>query len=82
MNNDEKPADLDTKDVPQEEVFSRKEIYQHPQPADRGKPLDPPHPEPAPPSGANIKEAEKTRKEQGLNEEKVGPSEGLQNQGD
>ena len=82
MNNEEKPADLDPKDVPQEEVFSRKEIYQHPQPADMGKPLDPPNALPTPPSAANIKEAEKTSKEQGLNEEKVGPFEGFGNQGD
>ena len=82
MNSAEKPADLDPKDVPQEEVFSRKEIYQHPQPADMGKPLDPPDPQPAPPSAANIKEAEKTSKEQGLNEEKVGPFGGWESQGD
>ena len=57
--------EINPADLPQE-TFKQKEIFQHPQPADQGKPLDKEdnkdnslHP---------AREHEKTSKEEGLNE--------------
>jgi len=39
MDKNEKNTEIVPKDLPQSEVFNKKEIFQHPQPADAGKPL-------------------------------------------
>jgi hypothetical protein len=69
MDNRNSETDIDPKDLPQSEVYTRKEVFQHPQPADTGKPLRPEDPKQVAPTAGNSKEEEKTSKEQGLNEE-------------
>ena len=64
----EHEKDIDPKDLPQSEVFREKEVFQHPQPADWGQPLKPKDDKEKPPLSENSKEAEKTSKEEGLNE--------------
>ena len=78
-----KDQDISPEDLPQSEVFTRKEVFQHPQPADQGKPLRS-HPKQKGPESANKKEEEKTSKEEGLNEQNssgtAGAFEGFENQ--
>ena len=59
--------DINPNDLPESEVFKRKEVFQHPQPADRGKPLDDEKGDSFLDDG---KEQNKTSKEEGLNEER------------
>ena len=63
---------------------NKKEIFQHPQPADPTKPLPPISADKAAPSKAVIKEAEKSSKVQGLNEQNsegnAGAFEGFEDQ--
>jgi hypothetical protein len=68
MNNDKENTRFDTDDLPQEEVFERKEVFQHPQPADMGKPLRKENPDLRHESPANTNERDKTSGEEGLNE--------------
>jgi hypothetical protein len=69
-------------DMPEKEAFEQKEIYQHPQPADSGKPLN--KDEKKIKHDTNLKEEDKTSKEAGLNETKsrgdAGAFEGFENQ--
>lgn len=73
---------IDPNDLPQKEVFKQKEVYQHPQPADQGKPLNNDEKKHEP--GTKGKENEKTSKEAGLNEERspgdAGAFEGFEDQ--
>lgn len=50
----------------------KKEVYQHPQPADWDVPLRPKDPKQVEPTAANSKEEEKTSKEEGLNQQVSG----------
>jgi len=79
---DKEKKEIDPTDLPQSEVFKRKEVYQHPQPADMGKPLDTEHDASFVEDG---KEQNKTSKEEGLNEERSpgtgGAFEGFENEG-
>jgi hypothetical protein len=59
---------IDPADLPQSEVFKRKEIHQHPQTADTGKPLDTSADKKVDTSPSPGKERNKTSKEAGLNE--------------
>jgi len=77
-----KKPTFDQGSLPSED-FSEKEIYQHPQPPNQGKPLDK---EDKKPTGLTEKnEADKTSKEEGLNEANsagnAGAFEGFENQG-
>lgn len=65
----EKNQDIDPTDLPHKDAFIKKEIYQHPQPADWGKPLKP-KADSDDHDSAGAKEEDKTSKEEGLNEEK------------
>ncbi len=58
--------DIDPKDLPQSEVYKKKEVFQERQPADWGKPMPPVEDEKA---TSNHKEEDKTSKEEGLNEQ-------------
>ena len=84
MSKHKKEQDISTEDLPQSEVFTRKEVFQHPQPADQGLPLRPRHPKKKRPISTNKKEEEKTSKEEGLNEQNssgtAGAFEGFENQ--
>ncbi|MES2892637.1 MAG: hypothetical protein V4725_11505 [Bacteroidota bacterium] len=68
MEKEIKENDIDAKDLPQSEVFTRKEVFQHPQPADTGEALRPQDPKQTGPTAAHSKEEEKSSKEEGLNE--------------
>ena len=68
MEKDNGKNELEPKDLPQSEVFTRKEVFQHPQPADTDKTLRPEYPKEEGPTAANSKEEQKTSKEEGLNE--------------
>ncbi len=85
MDNRNSETDIDPKDLPQSEVYTRKEVFQHPQPADTGKPLQPEDPKQLEPTARNSKEEEKTSKVEGLNEERsrgeAGAFEGFENAG-
>ena len=74
---------IDPNELP-EENFKRKEIFQHPQPADQGLPLDKDSSRNNHPSTTG-KDQEKTEKEEGLNQEKskgdAGAFEGFENHG-
>ena len=72
----EHEKDIDPKDLPQSEVFTRKEVFQHPQPADWDQPLRPKDDKQKPPTAENSKEEEKTSKEEGLNESRSAGSAG------
>lgn len=76
MSKKKKDTFADPNDLPQSEVFSRKEVFQHPQPADSGKPL-------RRPDQKHTKD-KNTSKEAGLNEERspgnAGAFEGFENQ--
>ena len=84
MEKDIHERDLDPKDLPQSEVFTRKEVFQHPQPADTGKPLKPEGPKQKDATATAGKEEEKTSKSEGLNEEaspgQAGAFEGFEDQ--
>ena len=65
---DEHQKHIDPADLPQSEVYKRKEIHQHPQTADTGRPLnDPEEKDDREPSDHGT-ERNKTSKEAGLNE--------------
>ncbi len=65
-NSEDKSFDPD--DLPEKGPFKKREIYQYKQPADTGAPLeDPGENDPSIEPG---KEAQKTSKEEGLNQEK------------
>ncbi|MEO6722595.1 MAG: hypothetical protein ABIN67_19650 [Ferruginibacter sp.] len=80
---EDKKKEINPADLPQSEVFKRKEVYQHPQPADSGKPLDVPENKDESHATNKGKESEKTSKEEGLNEGRsqgdAGPHEGFEN---
>jgi len=84
MEKDNHEKDLDPKDLPQSEVFTKKEVFQHPQPADTGKPLKPKDPKQTEPTATASKEEEKTSKSEGLNEQaspgQAGAFEGFEDQ--
>ena len=62
--------DINPNDLPLNEVFIKKEVQQQKQPADRGKPMDAQEDKKL--RGAdNIKETERSSKEEGLNEERL-----------
>ena len=60
---------IDTSDLPQSEVFIKKEVHQHKQPADRGNPIKPIEEDKKLRDADNIKEADRASKEEGLNEQ-------------
>ena len=70
MHNEDKS--IDTSKLPEEQPFIRKEIDQHPQPAQPSKPLDPKYPA-QDQDLYNEKETEKTSKEEGLNQVNIPP---------
>lgn len=76
----EKDKSINPADLPEKKTFIEKEHYQHPQPADQGKPLDEEGRDPA----LKGKESNRTSKEKGLNENKsegeAGPFEGFEDQ--
>jgi hypothetical protein len=80
MNND-KDKSVNPDDLPENKSFAKKEHYQHPQPADLGKPLDDEERD----SALKGKESRRTSKEEGLNEKRsagdAGPFEGFEDQG-
>jgi len=82
MSDDNKNA-FTPGDMPQKEIFTKREIYQHPQPADTGKALN--TDEKKDRKTSNEKEAERTAKEEGLNQVRsngnAGAFEGFENQG-
>ncbi len=63
MNNNNQHKSINPTDLPESEIFIQKEIYQYKQPGDSGKPLYP-----ATKETGNIKEDNKSSKEEGLNE--------------
>lgn len=76
---------INTSDLPQNDVFKKKNVFQHPQPADTGKPLKSPGRKKTSKT-VDRTEEEKTSKEQGLNEAnsqgQAGAFEGFENQAD
>lgn len=82
-NNDDDKKEFSKNDLPQDEVFERKEVFQHPQPASIGKPLDDDDDKE---NHKYDKEREKTSNEEGLNQARsngdAGPFEGLENLGE
>ncbi len=80
MNNN-KDKSVNPADLPENKTFTKKEHYQHPQPADMGKPLEEEERDPA----LKGKESRRTSKEEGLNEKRstgdAGPFEGFEDQG-
>lgn len=60
---------IDTSNLPQSEVFIKKEVYQHKQPPDRGNPIDPIEEDKKLRDSDHIKEADRASKEEGLNEQ-------------
>lgn len=79
--NTRKDRSINPADLPENETFTKKEHYQHPQPADTGKPLDDDERNPS----LEGKENNRASKEEGLNEEKsrgeAGAFEGFENHG-
>jgi benzoyl-CoA reductase/2-hydroxyglutaryl-CoA dehydratase subunit BcrC/BadD/HgdB len=69
MQNSQKDKDIQPSELPQKEAFETKQVYQHKQPADTGKPLEKETGNAIP--DEQLKENEKTSKEEGLNEEKL-----------
>ncbi|MDB5278304.1 MAG: hypothetical protein JWR61_3259 [Ferruginibacter sp.] len=67
MKQDNKDKTIQPAELPQSEVFIKKEIYQQKQPADTGLPLDEDLKE-EDSTAKNKKENEKVSKEEGLNE--------------
>ena len=69
MNEVKENEDINPNDLPLNQVFIKKEVQQQKQPADRGKPMDVEEDKKL--RGAeNLKEAERSSKEEGLNEER------------
>ncbi len=72
---------INPNDLPDKDAFSRKEHYQHPQPADSGKPLNEKEVDPS----LAGKQANRSSRQEGLNEENspgdAGPFEGFEDQG-
>ena len=68
MKNDQHEKEIIPKDLPQNEVFTKKEHYQFPQPQDTDVPLRPEESKQKSPTADNSKEEEKTSKTEGLNE--------------
>ena len=66
---DQKDNSLDPAELPEKDVFNRKEVFQHKQPADTGKPLEDETGKAA--VHDQLKDAEKTSREEGLNEEQA-----------
>ena len=83
MGNENK-EDINTSQLPQSETFTHKEIFQHKQPADTGKAIEPEDEKKNPVTSSNSKEEEKTSKEEGLNEQRsagnAGAFEGFEDQ--
>ena len=83
---EEEKKEINPDDLPQSEVFKRKEIFQHPQPADTGKPLNVPVEKEDNSIADHGKESNKTSKEEGLNEARSpgsgGPFEGIEKMND
>jgi hypothetical protein len=81
MNKQNKERDIQPADLPESEVFVNREIYQQKQPADTGVPLNNDLKENER-TAKNKKEAEKTSKEEGLNQARssgeAGAFEGLE----
>lgn len=79
MSNDNDKS-INPADLPDKKTFTEKEHYQHPQPADQGKPLD----DDGRDQDLKGKESNRTSKEEGLNQEKsegeAGPFEGFEDQ--
>lgn len=67
MEKQSKDKSIEPRDLPQNEVFTKKEVFQHPQPAGQGKPLDTSKPKLASLAGKN--EEQHTSKTEGLNEQ-------------
>ena len=67
MKKDNKDEDIQPADLPQSEVYLKKEVYQQKQPADTGLPLDKDLKE-NDQTAKDKKENEKASKEEGLNE--------------
>lgn len=79
--NTEHNKTIDPNNLPDKDAFSKKEHYQHPQPADTGKPLN----EKDTIASLKGKQAERSSKEEGINEKNsagdAGPFEGFEDQG-
>ena len=60
---------INTSDLPQSEVFIKKEVHQHKQPADRGKPAEPIEEDKKLRAADCIPEEDRASKEEGLNEQ-------------
>lgn len=79
-----KDKSIDTSGLPQNEVFNKKEVFQHPQPADTGAPLDDAGREKEKEDAHPLKTEEKASRTEGLNEEtsagKAGAFEGFEDQ--
>ncbi|MEO6732040.1 MAG: hypothetical protein ABIN01_12550 [Ferruginibacter sp.] len=86
MKKSKKDSAIDTADLPQNDVFQKRDVFQHPQPADTGKPLKSPMRKKKSAKSTDTREEEKTSKEQGLNETnsqgQAGAFEGFENQAD
>ncbi|MEJ7588038.1 MAG: hypothetical protein WKI04_10815 [Ferruginibacter sp.] len=85
MNEEGKKKEIEPKDLPQAEVFIKKEIFQHPQPASQGLPLNTVDNKEGGGKIDDKKEQDKSSKESGLNEENsagtAGAFEGFEDQG-
>ena len=69
MDDIKENQDINPNDLPLKQVFIKKEVQQQKQPADRGKPMDVEEDKKS--RGVkDIKEADRSSKEEGLNEEK------------
>ncbi|MEO7523835.1 MAG: hypothetical protein ABIT58_07055 [Ferruginibacter sp.] len=64
---DPKEKSFTPADMPVQDAYKQKEVYQHPQPADSGKPLNKDDKEQDTPKN-ELKENNKSSKEEGLNE--------------
>lgn len=78
---------INSNELPENQVFQKKEIYQHKQPADRDKPLkDVEEERKNPENKTAVPQEDKASKEEGLNEAKsagtAGAFEGFENQGE
>jgi hypothetical protein len=77
-----KDQSINPADLPENKTFTKKELYQHPQPADMGKPLENGERDPL----LKGRESTRTSREEGLNEEKssgdAGPFEGFEDHGE
>ena len=82
--NEEEKKDIQINELPQSEAFKRTEVYQHKQTADAGKALVPEEQKEMKETTQDLKEEEKTSKEEGLNQVKsagdAGAFEGFEDQ--